>query len=259
MPIGDVLPGQSYPLGATVTAEGVNFCIYSKNSAAVELLLFDYMDSPEAARVITLDPSQHRTFTYWHVFLKGCRPGQLYGYRAYGPADPANGHRFDGTKILLDPYTRAVMYGGNYSREAASRPGRNCPQAPKSVVVDPLAYDWEGDVMLRLPYASTVIYELHVGGFTCHPSSGVPPERRGKYLGLTDKIPYLQSLGVTAVELLPVQAFDEQDVPPPLSNFWGYNPMAFFAPPPRLQRAARRAGPARRVPGHGQGLSPGRH
>jgi isoamylase len=227
---GDVLPGQSYPLGATVSAEGVNFCVYSQNSVAMELLLFDHMDSPQPARVISLDPHHNRTFSYWHVFLKGCRPGQLYGYRAFGPVDPARGHRFDGAKVLLDPFTRAVMYGDNYSREAASRPGRNCAQAPKSVVVDPDAYDWEGDTLLRLPYASTVIYELHVGGFTRHPSSGVAPERRGTYLGLIEKIPYLQSLGVTAVELLPVQQFDEQDVPRPLKNYWGYNPMAFFAP-----------------------------
>src|SRR5512136_1670745 len=139
MPVDDVLPGRSYPLGATVTPEGVNFCIYSKNCVAMELLLFDRMDSPEPARVIALDPREHRTFTYWHVFLKGGQPGQLYGYRAYGPADPARGHRFDGTKVLLDPYTRAVMFGDNYSREAAARPGRNCARAPKSVVVDPRA------------------------------------------------------------------------------------------------------------------------
>ena len=219
MPFDDVLPGQSYPLGATVTAEGVNFCVYSQSSVAMELVLFDYMDASQPSRVVTLDPRQHRTFSYWHVFLKGCRPGQLYGFRAYGPADPARGHRFDGAKILLDPYTRAVMYGGNYSREAACRPGQNSAQAPKSVVVDPDTYDWEGDATLRLPYASTVIYEMHVGGFTRHPSSGVAPERRGTYLGLTEKIPYLQSLGVTAVELLPVQQFDEQDVPAPLKNY----------------------------------------
>jgi isoamylase len=230
MHANDVLPGMSYPLGATVHPDGVNFSVFSKNSVAMELLLFDQADSAQPARVISLDPNYNRTFTYWHVFLKGCRPGQLYGYRAYGPVDPARGHRFDGAKILLDPYTKAVMYGDNYAREAACRPGSNCPQSLKSVVVDPAAYDWEGDRPLRLSYASTVIYEMHVAGYTRHPSSGVAPERRGTYAGVVDKISYLQGLGVTAVELLPVQQFDEQDVTPPLSNYWGYNPVAFFAP-----------------------------
>ena len=101
----DVLPGMSYPLGATVYPDGVNFSVYSHSSVAMELLLFDQVDSAKPARVIPLDPNHNRTFAYWHVFLKGCQPGQLYGYRAYGPVDPARGHRFDGTKILLDPYT----------------------------------------------------------------------------------------------------------------------------------------------------------
>jgi isoamylase len=230
MAANDVLPGISYPLGATVTAEGVNFSVYSPSSVAMELLLFDSHDAARPARVISLDPRANRTFAYWHVFVTGCRSGQLYGYRAYGPVDPARGQRFDGTKVLLDPYARAVMYGDNYSRLAACRAGSNVAQSYKSVVVDPDAYDWEGDQLLRLPYASSVIYELHVGGFTRHPASGVAPERRGTYTGLIEKIPYLQALGVTAVELLPVQQFDEQDVPAPLRNYWGYNSVAFFAP-----------------------------
>jgi len=234
-----VLPGQSFPLGATVYPGGVNFCVFSKNCEALELLLFDDADAPRPAcaytrarpaRVIRLDPERNRTFYYWHVFVPGVGAGQLYGYRVYGPFAPEEGHRFDSTKVLLDPYARAVVVGASYDREAAARPGDNCAHAIKGVVVDPDAYDWEGDTPVCLPYASTLIYELHVGGFTRHPSSGVAPEKRGTYTGLVEKIPYLQSLGITAVELLPVQQFDEQDAPPGLTNYWGYSPVAFFAP-----------------------------
>ena len=225
-----VLPGQSFPLGATVYPWGVNFCVFSKNCDAVELLLFDDVDDARPARVIPLDPQQNRTFYYWHAFVRGIGEGQLYGYRVYGPFEPEKGLRFDGTKVLLDPYTQAVAMGRNYDREAARCPGDNCAHAMKSVVVNSYAYDWEGDLQLRLPYADSVIYELHVGGFTRHPSSGLSPEKRGTYTGLIEKIPYLKALGVTAVELLPVQQFDPQDAPRGLSNHWGYSPIAFFAP-----------------------------
>jgi isoamylase len=226
----DILPGQSYPLGATFVREGVNFSIFSRNCDAIDLLLFDNVDDAHPSRVIRLDAKENRTFYYWHVLVPGINPGQLYGYRVHGPYNPAVGHRFDSTKLLLDPYTRAVAVGPNYSREAASRRGDNCALAMKSVAVEARGYDWEGDRLLRLPYADTIIYEMHVAGFTRHPSSGVPLEKRGTYAGLIDKIPYLRSLGVTAVELLPVQQFDEQDIRPPLKNYWGYNPIAFFAP-----------------------------
>jgi isoamylase len=226
----DVLPGQSFPLGATVYPNGVNFCIFSRNSRALELLLFDNDDDPQPSRIIRLDPQQNRTFYYWHGLVPGIGAGQLYGFRAYGPFAPEAGHRFDSTKVLLDPYARAVVVEPNYSRAAAARPGDNCAHALKSVVVDPNAYDWEGDMPLRLPYASTVIYELHVGGFTRHPNSGLAPEKRSTYAGLMTKIPYLKELGITAVELLPVQQFDAQDAPPGLTNYWGYSPIAFFAP-----------------------------
>jgi isoamylase len=226
----DILPGQSFPLGATVYPNGVNFCIFSKNCEALELLLFDGADDPRPARVLRLDPQQNRTFYYWHVFVPGIGAGQLYGYRAYGPFIPEEGFRFDGSKVLLDPYTRAVALGKKYSREAAIRPGDNCAQAMKSVVVDPQPYDWEGDMPLHHPYAGTLIYELHVGGFTRNPNSRIAAARRGTYAGLIEKIPYLKDLGVSAVELLPVQQFDQQDAPRPLKNYWGYSPVAFFAP-----------------------------
>jgi isoamylase len=164
------------------------------------------------------------------VFVPGIGPGQVYAYRADGPFDPARGLRFDPTKMLLDPYGRAVVVPDGYSRQAASRYGENNAIAMKSVVVEPETYDWEGDAPLRRPFATTVIYEMHVAGFTRHPSSGVAPERRGTYAGMIEKIPYLQDLGITAVELLPVFQFDCQDCPPGLVNYWGYSPVSFFAP-----------------------------
>ncbi|MGC9393534.1 MAG: glycogen debranching protein GlgX [Anaerolineae bacterium] len=222
--------GQAFPLGATVYPWGVNFSVFSKNCDAVELLLFDDVDDARPSHVIHLDPDKNRTFYYWHAFVPRIGSGQLYGYRVHGPFAPEKGLRFDGTKVLLDPYTRAVAVGANYDREAAKHPGDNAAHALKSVVVDSHVYDWEGDLPLDQPYASTVIYEMHVGGFTKHPSSGVAPHKRGTYAGVIEKIPYLQSLGVTAVELLPVQQFDPQDAPKGLSNYWGYSPVAFFAP-----------------------------
>jgi isoamylase len=223
-------PGKSFPLGATLYPDGVNFSVYSKTSTALELLLFDRDDDPQPSRAILLDKEAHRTFHYWHVFVPGLRPGQLYGYRAHGPFDPQRGHRFDPTKVLLDPYGRAVAVPPGYSRQAASQPGDNTTNAMKSVVADPGAYDWEGDAPLKRPFSRTVIYEMHVGGFTRHPSSGLSPYLRGTYAGLVTKIPYLQDLGITAVELLPVFQFDEHEARGGLSNYWGYNPVSFFAP-----------------------------
>ncbi len=226
----DLLPGSSFPLGATVSARGVNFCIFSKNCTTVELLLFDRADDPRPARTIPLDPERNRTFYYWHVLVPGVRSGQLYGYRVHGPYAPAAGHRFDGDKVVLDPYARLVMAGDNYWREAARLPGDNADRALKGIVFDPDAYDWEGDRPLRRPLADSVLYEMHVRGFTRHPSSGVAPQRRGTYAGMVEKIPYLQELGVTAVELLPVQQFDEQQQPAGRADYWGYNPIGLFAP-----------------------------
>ena len=156
--------------------------------------------------------------------------GQLYGYRVEGPWDPANGMRFDPTKVLLDPYGRGVAVPDGYGRVAAGEPGDNSATAMKSVVVDPLAYDWEGDAPLRRPSAQTIVYEMHVRGFTRHPSSGVSEQSRGTFAGLIEKIPYLKQLGITAVELLPVFQFDAQDCPPGKVNYWGYAPVSFFAP-----------------------------
>jgi glycogen operon protein len=226
----NALPGQSHPLGATVLPEGVNFSIFSKNCTSVELLLFDTPDDPQPSHTFHLDPKLNRTFYYWHAFIPGISTGQLYGYRVHGPFHPALGHRFDGSKVLLDPYAKAVAVGDHFSRQAAARRGDNCAQAMKSVVVSTQNYDWEGDKPLGLPYSKLVIYEAHVGGFTRSPSSGIAAAKRGTYAGFIEKIPYLHDLGITAVELLPVQQYDEQSAPAPLRNYWGYNPVAFFAP-----------------------------
>lgn len=222
--------GNSYPLGATVFPDGVNFCLYSKTGLAVELLLFDAVEDTKPARLIHLHPRKNRTFHYWHVFVPGVKTGQLYGYRVRGPFDPEQGHRFDGDKLLLDPYSRGVAVPGNYNREAASQPGENLSTAMKSVVIDTSKYDWEGDRPIKRPFSKTVIYEMHVGGITRHPNSGLSPEMSGTFRGVIEKIPYLKDLGITAVELLPVFHFDEQEAPAGLSNYWGYNPVSFFAP-----------------------------
>ncbi|MEM1452062.1 MAG: isoamylase [Planctomycetota bacterium] len=213
--------GASFPLGASVDPDGVNFCVYARHATGMELLLFADADDDAPARTVRLDPRLHRTDDYWHVRLSGAGHGLAYGWRADGPHAPEDGRCFDPERVLLDPYARAV--------EARPRNGAP-PKVPKSYAVDLSGYDWEGDAPLRTPFSRTVIYEMHVRGFTQHPSSGVAPERRGTYAGVIDKIPYLVDLGVTAVELLPIFEFDETTAPPGLTNYWGYNPIALFAP-----------------------------
>jgi glycogen operon protein len=226
------LPGKSSPIGATIYSNGVNFSLFSKNAQGIALLLFDQADQSQPTHTIHLDPKINKTYHYWHIFVPNIGSGQIYAYRAYGNYAPEKGLRFDGSKILLDPYAQAIVGDEIYHRDAATLFGNdNCAQALKSVVVDTNIYDWEDDRHPRTPYASTVIYEMHVGGFTRHPSSGVAPEKRGTYAGLIEKIPYLKELGVTAVELLPIQYFDSQDVvQKSLENYWGYNTIGFFAP-----------------------------
>ena len=224
--------GRSFPLGATLYPQGVNFSVFSKGSEAVELLLFDHVDDPKPSRVVELDRRTNRTYHYWHVYVPGITAGQLYAYRVRGPYLPERGLRFEPGKVLLDPYGRCIARPAGYSRDAARRPGDNASSAMKSVVADVNAYDWDDDAPLRRPFAKTVLYELHVGGFTRHPNSGVARDKRGTFAGLVEKIPYLEELGISAVELLPIFAFDEQDGPPGLTNYWGYSPVSFFAPHP---------------------------
>src|SRR5260370_40338928 len=161
--------GRSSPLGATVADGGGNFSLFSRTATGVELLFFDRVDDGTPSRVVRMDPVTNRTYHYWHVFVPDVRPGQVYGYRVEGPSTPARGLRFDPGKVLLDPYGRGVVVPKHYDREAARREGDNAATAMKSVVVDPAAYDWEGDLPLGRPRSRTIIYEMHIRGFTRHP------------------------------------------------------------------------------------------
>jgi glycogen operon protein len=225
-----VSPGSSAPLGATFVDGGVNFSLYSRGSTSVELLFFDHEDDKVPSRIITLDPAAHRTYHYWHVLVPDVKPGQIYGYRVHGPHDPAHGLRFDPCKVLLDPYGRGVVIPRHYNRQIAQISGDDTSAAMKSVAINCGDYDWEGDLPLKRECSKTIVYEMHVRGFTRNPNSGVAPEIAGTFRGLIEKIPYLKDLGITAVELLPVFQYDVQDVPPGLINYWGYQPISFFAP-----------------------------
>ncbi|HMP04308.1 MAG TPA: S-adenosylmethionine decarboxylase [Gemmatales bacterium] len=223
--------GLSYPLGATLRDGGANFSLYSRTATGVELLFFNHVEDARPAQVVQLDPADNRTYHYWHCFVPGVQAGLLYGYRVLGPNEPSQGLRFDASKLLLDPYGKGVVVPGGYNREAATEPGDNAATAMKSVVVDSSAYDWEDDAPPHHPSARTVIYEMHVRAFTANPNSGV--KQPGTYAGLIEKIPYLQSLGVTAIELMPVHEFPTNDFNGQASarpNYWGYDPIAFFAP-----------------------------
>ncbi|MFL6528636.1 MAG: glycogen debranching protein GlgX [Chthoniobacterales bacterium] len=233
--------GDPYPLGATWKGDGVNFAIFSSTATSVDLSLFDDLDTPrETIRI----PLTEQTHGVWHVFLPDVRPGQLYGYRVYGPYDPARGLRFNSSKLLLDPYAKAIAGTVNWSdemfgyvvggaQEDLSRDFRDDAWGmPKSVVVDP-AFDWKGDKLLRIPMSESVIYEVHVKGFTqLHPD--VPKQLRGTYAGMASEpaIRYLKELGVTAVELLPVHHHidDKMLLDKGLTNYWGYQSIGFFAP-----------------------------
>ncbi len=226
--------GRPQPLGAVPDGDGVNFSIYSEYATSVSLLLFASPDAKDPDSEIVLDPEVHKSFHFWHVHVSGVRPGQLYAYRAGGPHDATvSGSRFNPNKVLIDPYALGNV-NSLWSRTCALGPGDNVGASMRSVVIDPDDYDWEGDEPLRIPLADTVIYEMHVRGFTQSPTSGVT--NPGTFAGITEKIPYLKSLGVTAVELLPIYDFDEQDVlrhspdGTPLHNYWGYDPYGHFAP-----------------------------
>ncbi|MGQ9660261.1 MAG: glycogen debranching protein GlgX [Thermochromatium sp.] len=229
-----ILPGRRYPPGATVESTGVNFSVYSRHATGAELLLYESATSPAPFQIIRLDPRINHTFFSWHVMVQGLPPGIHYTWRLEGPNDPhGHGWRFDPSVELVDPWARAVNMA-NWDRWRRQHQGVRPHDSPRAMVLAE-EYDWEGDTPLTLPSEQMIIYELHVGGFTRHPSSGV--RHPGTFLGLIEKIPYLQELGITHVELMPVMAFDEQDVPEPvwkagLTNFWGYSPLAFFSPHP---------------------------
>ncbi|HLE94642.1 MAG TPA: glycogen debranching protein GlgX, partial [Sulfuricaulis sp.] len=235
-----VWPGRPYPLGATWNGEGVNFALFSEHAEKVELCLFEL----KGGREITRLPITWQTDQVWHCFLPDARPGQLYGYRVYGPYDPKRGKRFNHNKLLLDPYAKAVVgqvkwsnadYGyrvGHRLEDLSFDRSNNAPGIPKCKVIDP-AFTWGGDELPRTPWHETIIYELHVKGFTQnHPE--VPPTLRGTYAGLATEpvIRHLKHLGVTAVELMPVHTcVDERHlVGKGLRNYWGYNSIGFFSP-----------------------------
>jgi glycogen operon protein len=230
-----ILPGSRYPAGATPVAGGVNFSIYSRHATHVELLLFGTADCWESSQVIPLEPRLHRVFFFWSVLVADLPVGTHYAWRIDGPDDvQQSGFRFDREKVLLDPWARGVT-SSLWKRADAAVPGSNMATSMRGVVQS-CEYDWEGDETLGcIRPEKTIIYEMHVAGFTRHPESGV--NRPGTFLGVIEKIPYLMELGVTHVELLPVMAFDEQDVPAGvadlgLDNYWGYSTHSYFSPHP---------------------------
>ena len=222
--------GQSFPIGSTVDPDGVNFCLFSKNAERVDLLFFDKIEDVTPQIIISLDPKLNHTYHYWHIYIPSIKSGQLYGYRVVGSNDPSKGHRFDPDKILLDPYAKAVAIPKNYDRASLTPSGNASSPSLKSVVSDLSTYNWENDVHPKHTFAKTIIYEMHLAGFTKNPNSSVSALKRGTYQGLIEKIPYLVDLGITAVELLPVFQFDAQDCQKGLVNYWGYSPISFFAP-----------------------------
>ena len=234
--------GDPHPLGSTVYPDGVNFSVFSQNAASMELLLFAEGNSTEPFQIIKMTDEGNKSFHFWHIFLVDAKPGLHYAYRVHGPEEKKPGHRFTPEKVLIDPYA----YGNSmdlWNRGAACLPGDNLTQSMRSVVIDPLDYDWEGDRPLNRPMQDSVIYEMHVGGFTRAGNSHVTSP--GTFRAVIEKIPYLQSLGVTAVELLPVFQFDDTEAHEfegnKLNNFWGYSTMAYFAPHPGYCESAGEA------------------
>jgi len=233
--------GKPHPLGATWLGNGVNFAIFAEHATGVELCLFDSVDAPnERVRV----PLRERTEYVWHAFLPDARPGQFYGYRVYGPYDPPHGLRFNDAKLLLDPYAKSIagqikwsdeMFSyvvGDANEDLARDSRDNAWAMPKSVVIDS-GFDWGDDKKPETPFSETVIYEMHVKGFT-KLRADIPENLRGTYAGLASRqaIEYLKSLGVTAVELLPIHTHlnDKALIDRGLTNYWGYNSVGFFAP-----------------------------
>jgi isoamylase len=247
-----IKPGKAYPFGAHLVRGGVQFSVFSRHASSVSLLLFDEPNDAEPSHEIVLDPKQFRTGDCWHVLVEGLGPGRLYLYRVDGPYTPAEGHRFNRNKLLLDPYAKALT--GNFQWDLGESLGylpghpdadlsfserEDAALLPKCIVVDD-DFDWQGDRPLNYPLNKSVIYETHIRGLTSHPSAadrfGV--RHPGTFRGIVEMIPYLKELGVTSLEFLPVAEFDEfeyEDRTNPVSgeslkNYWGYSTIAFFAP-----------------------------
>jgi isoamylase len=245
--LAGVRSGSPKSLGAQEIGGGVNFAIFSRYASRVRLEFFDHPEDTAAAHAIDFDSAHNRTGDVWHIWVKGITVGQLYAYRVDGPYEPNSGHRFNFKKLLLDPFTTAISHRPSWDFVSAlgydpSSPGKdltpskvdNARTTPKCIFVH-AHFNWAGDQPPRHPWSNTVIYETHLRGFTIHPKSGV--KHPGTYRGLTEKISYLKTLGVTAVELMPVQEFNEAFITrknpqtgQALKNYWGYDPVAFFAP-----------------------------
>jgi glycogen operon protein len=243
----EVRRGVPLPFGTHEDGAGVNFAFFSRHASRVQLVLFDLPEDAMPAREIDLDPARNRTGDVWHVWIEGIRPGQLYAYRVDGPYRPQEGHRFNFNKLLLDPFATAISPLPDWDFGPARGYDPSAPEQdlicskvddagamPKCVFTHE-HFNWHDDRPLRHAWSNTVIYEIHVRGFTIHPNAGVT--HPGTYRGLLEKIPYLNELGVTAVELMPVHEFNEYQAPginpqtgKPLGNYWGYDPVAFFAP-----------------------------
>lgn len=218
--------GSPYPLGATLQNGGTNFSVFSPHATHIELLLFENEDDVQP-QIIPLDPTENKSYHYWHIFVPKIEKNQMYGYRVFGDYIPEEGMLFDPSKVLVDPYAKAIV--GKYDRKLANAYGKdNLHSCLKSAVISN-EFDWENETSPTHSMSKSVVYEMHLAGFTRHPSSGLDEKIRGTYLGLIQKIPYLKSLGITAVELLPVYAFDPQDAPGDNLNYWGYSPINFFA------------------------------
>lgn len=244
---GEVRTGSPLPLGASQHGDGVNFALFSRHATRVSLELYQNPNDSSPTKVLNLDPLRHRTGDLWHVWVRGIRSGQLYAYRVDGPYQPEEGHRFNAHKLLLDPFAIAIAGVSDWNFSAARGYDSssnmtdlsfssvdNGGTAPKCVFTYE-HFDWEGDLPPKHAISEMVIYETHVRGFTIHPSAGVASP--GTFRGLTEKIPYLRDLGVTAIELMPVQEFNENELiginpitGARLKNYWGYDPATFFAP-----------------------------
>ena len=221
-------------MGTFVTPKGVYFTVFSRNAKKIYLELYASAEDAKPYHTVELSPDKNRTGDLWHVFVEGLKVGDLYLYRVDGPFTPSRGHRFDKTQSIFDPRAKAFSEGSVFKYML---PGKDkyMERMPKCVIVDDEDYDWEDDKPLSIPLEKSIIYEMHLKGFTASPSSGV--EHPGTYRGLIEKIPYLQSLGISAVELLPIMEFDEYEntnINPRtgarMKNYWGYSTIGFFAP-----------------------------
>ncbi|MDR0290962.1 MAG: glycogen debranching protein GlgX [Treponema sp.] len=240
--------GKAMPLGATPNGEGVNFAIFSRNATAVTLVLFEDSSHNSHYREIPLDKREYKTGDIWHCCVKGLKAGACYLYRVDGPYQPEHGLRFNRHKAIIDPYAKALTRFEKWdlkkslsydpksvTSDLSFSKEENLLDLPRGIVIDDNDFDWQGDTPLNYPLRFSVLYETHVKGLTAHPNSGV--QHKGTYLGVVEKIPYFKELGITSLEFLPIHEFNEYEhllVNPqngePLTNYWGYSTVAFFAP-----------------------------